>query len=183
MRSRTSKWFECSVRYDKTQEDGTQKKVTEKHVVDALSFTEAEARLLEDMKPYISGDFEVTAIAIAPYREIFFMGGADKILANETDKMTKALQKHDHEMAIKPVDLNPNNADVRWYKAKLQFITIDEKTERERHSNVTYLVEGTSLSNANSNIIEVMSGTMIDYVSVALVETPILDVFEHVTGK
>lgn len=152
MRSRTSKWFECSVRYDKTQEDGTQKKVTEKYVVDALSFTEAEARIIEDMKPYISGDFEVTAIAIAPYREIFFMGGTD-------------------------------NADVRWYKAKLQFITIDEKTERERRSNVTYLVEGTSLDNANSNISEVMSGTMIDYVSVALVETPILDVFEHVTGK
>lgn len=155
MRSRTSKWFECAVRFDKTQEDFTPKKVTEKYVVDALSFTEAEARIIEEMKPYIIGDFEVTAIAIAPYREIIFMGGTD----------------------------NADKADVRWYKAKLQFIIIDEKTERERHSNVTYLVQGTSLDNANSNITELMSGTMMDYVSVALVETPILDVLEHVTEK
>lgn len=42
MRSRTSDWFEVKIRYEKTVEDGTQKRVTEKYVVDALSFTEGE---------------------------------------------------------------------------------------------------------------------------------------------
>ena len=41
MRSRTTTWFECKIRYEKTMEDGTQKKVTETYTVDALSFTEA----------------------------------------------------------------------------------------------------------------------------------------------
>lgn len=36
-------WFETKVRYDKTMENGAIKKVTEAYMVDALSFTEAEA--------------------------------------------------------------------------------------------------------------------------------------------
>ena len=49
MRSRTAKWFICKVRFEKTMEDGLQKKVTEIYVVDALSFTEAEARITEHL--------------------------------------------------------------------------------------------------------------------------------------
>ena len=47
MRSRTATWFECKIRYEKTMEDGMQKKVTEAYVVDALSFSEAEERIIE----------------------------------------------------------------------------------------------------------------------------------------
>ena len=54
MRLRTATWFECKVRYDQTQEDGLQKKVTEQYVVDALSFAEAEARITEQLSPYIN---------------------------------------------------------------------------------------------------------------------------------
>lgn len=78
-------------------EDGLQKKVTESYTVDALSFTEAEKRIMEEMSSYISGEFTIKDIKIAPYKEIFFS---------------------DEEMAD------------RWYKAKLQFITIDEKRKR-----------------------------------------------------
>ena len=49
MRSRTADWFECKIKYEKTTEDGLQKKVTEPYVVDALSFTEAEQRIMEEM--------------------------------------------------------------------------------------------------------------------------------------
>ena len=56
MRSRTSDWFEIKIRYAKTQEDGTLKNVTEHYVVDALSFTEAEGAIMEEMKAFISGD-------------------------------------------------------------------------------------------------------------------------------
>lgn len=146
MRSRTADWFECKIRYEKTQEDGTQKKVTESYTVDALSFTEAEQRITEEMSAYISGEFEVNDIKKAAYKEIFFS------------------------------DLD--EAD-RWYKAKLQFITMDDKTQKEKHSNVNYLVNAGTLNGAVKNIDEVMGGTMIDYSIVSVAETTLMDVYEY----
>ena len=69
--------------------------------------------------------------------------------------------------------------DDKWYKAKLQFITIDEKSEKEKRSNVTYLVQAKSLARALRYIDEVMGKTMIDYDVVGLNETKLMDVFEH----
>ena len=150
MRSRTANWFICKIRYEKVMEDGLQKKVTEQYVVDALSFTEAEARIIEEMSQYISGEFDVVEIDRCAFKEVFF-----------SDQET---------------------ADT-WYKAKLQFITIDEKTEKEKRTAVYYLVQGSSLENARKNIDEVMCGTMIDYVISSVSETKIMDVFEHITNK
>jgi hypothetical protein len=67
----------------------------------------------------------------------------------------------------------------RWYKAKLQFITLDEKTEKEKRSNVNYLVQAGSFNGAVKNLEEVMGGTMIDYSIVSVNETTLMDVFEH----
>ena len=147
MRSRTSTWFECKIRFEKTMEDGLQKKVTEAYVVDALSFSEAEERISEEMSSYISGEFNVTDIKKAPYGEIFF---SDQELAD------------------------------RWYKAKLMFITIDEKTEKEKKSSVNYLIQAGSFNGAVKGIEEVMGGTMIDYTIASVTETQLMDVFEHV---
>ena len=108
MRTRTSTWFETSVQYEKTMEDGLQKKVIEQYVVDAFSFTEAESAITEEMSAYISGEFRVKTIRQAAYGEIFFSDAA---------------------------------ADDRWFKAKLMFITIDEKTEKEKRTANTYLVQ------------------------------------------
>lgn len=146
MRSRTGNWFECKIRYEKTMDDGLQKKITESYVVDALSFTEAEKRILEEMSSFISGVFEVSDIKRAAYREIFFSDVA---------------------------------TDDRWYKAKLQYITIDEKTEKEKRSNVNFLVQAATLNSAVHNIVEVMSGSMIDYVIASVAETSLMDVFEY----
>lgn len=123
-----------------------QKKVTEMYTVDALSFTEAEQRIIDEMSSYISGEFEVADIKKTAYKEIFFS------------------------------DLD--SAD-RWYKAKLQFITIDEKTEKEKRSNVNYLVNAGTLNGAVKNIDEVMGSTMIDYAIVSVAETQLMDVFEY----
>ena len=76
-----------------------------------------------------------------------------------------------------------NEADDRWYKAKLQFITIDEKTEKEKRSSVTYLVQAGTLNGAVKNIDEVMGGTMIDYVISNISETKFMDVYEHASKK
>lgn len=71
-------WFECKVRYDKMQENGSVKKVNEPYLVDALSFTEAEARIIEEQTPYISGDFSVAAVKRTKIAEIFYDEEGDK---------------------------------------------------------------------------------------------------------
>lgn len=71
-------WFECKVRYDKLMENGAAKKVTEPYMVDALSFTEAEARIIEEMTPFISGEFSVSAVKRTKIAEIFWDDSADK---------------------------------------------------------------------------------------------------------
>ncbi|MDE7381364.1 MAG: DUF4494 domain-containing protein [Muribaculaceae bacterium] len=71
-------WFECKVKYDKTQENGSVKKVNEPYLVDALSFTEAESRIIEEIKPYISGDFTISAVKKTKIAEIFFNEGGDR---------------------------------------------------------------------------------------------------------
>ncbi len=64
-------WFECKVRYDKTLETGLLKKVTESYLVDALSFTEAEERFLEEIEPMMSGEYSVSDIKRAKIAELF----------------------------------------------------------------------------------------------------------------
>ena len=65
------KYFECTVKVEKNQEDGTTKMVRETYLVDALTFTESEARIIEELQAYISGEFEVTGIKPTNYAEIF----------------------------------------------------------------------------------------------------------------
>ncbi|MDH8700845.1 hypothetical protein M2138_000179 [Dysgonomonadaceae bacterium PH5-43] len=64
-------WFECKISYEKIMENGVQRKVTEPYLVDALSHAEAEARIIEEIQPYISGEFTVTSVRRAKYAEIF----------------------------------------------------------------------------------------------------------------
>lgn len=146
MRSRTAQWFETRVRYEKTMEDGKQKQVTEQYVVDAFTFTEAEATITEEISHYVSGEFAIKAISPASYGEIFFS------------------------------DLP---ADDKWFKVRLTFITLDEKSGKEKQSSVGYLVQGASVNSAIKHVDEVMGETMIDYIIAAVSETKIMDVFEH----
>ncbi len=146
MRSRSAIWFECKVRYEKTMEDGMPKKVVEIYTVDALSFSEAEERIMEEMSSYVSGEIDIVDLKIAQYKEIFF---ADSDLAD------------------------------KWYKAKLAFITLDEKTDKEKKTSVFYLVNAGNINSAIKNIDEVMGGTMIDYQTLNVSETNIMDVFEY----
>ena len=73
-----TQWIKTSVRFDKTMENGTIKKVTEPYLVDALSFTEAEARIIEEVTPFISGDFTVSAVKKCKISEVFRDGSGDK---------------------------------------------------------------------------------------------------------
>ena len=93
-------WFECRVKYDKMLENGMQKKVTEPYLVDALSFTEAEARIIEEVSPFISGEFSVSAVKRANSASFFSMkqviGGINvsSILSLSTRKVVWKSVRH-----------------------------------------------------------------------------------------
>ena len=101
-----------------------------------------------------------------------------------TEEMSAYISGEFDVKAITPASygeifFSENANDDRWYKTKLQFITSDEKTEKEKRSSVYYLVQAANLNGAVKNIDEVMGGTMIDYVIASINETTIMDVFEH----
>lgn len=146
MCSQTADWFEVKVKYDKQMEDGSQKAVPELYVFDALSFTEAEEKAIEEATHYSSGEVEVIDIKQTPYHEIFF-----------TD----------------------NPSDDRYYKAKVQFIILDEKNGKEKLSGVNYLVQSNTLQNAVKNIEEILSSGMQDWKITSIAETSILDVIPN----
>ncbi len=137
-------WFECKVSYEKVLENGMQKKVTEPYLVDALSFTEAEARIIEEIKPYISGEFTISDIKRAKYNELFFNDNGD-----------------------------------RFYKAKVMFISLDKKSGTEKKTAAQMLAQASSLKEALAVVEKGMAGTLADYNSVSLTETPIMDVFPY----
>lgn len=146
MKTKFSKYFEVKIQYQEMQEDGKEKKVTEQYVVEALSFTEAETRIIEEMTPYISGEFDVVSEKIAPYNEIF--------LSDRTD-------------------------DDKWFISKVAFITIDEKTEKEKKQTFRYLVQAATSELALDYTKEMLSHGMSDYTIDAVRDTPTLDVFLH----
>ncbi len=71
-------WFECKVSFDRTGEDGLQKKVTEPYLVDALTFTEAETRISKEVQPFVTGEFMISNIRRAKIAELFFNEEGDK---------------------------------------------------------------------------------------------------------
>lgn len=73
-----AQWIKTSVRFDKTMENGAIKRVTEPYLVDALSFTEAEARIIEEVTPFISGEFTVSAVKKSKVSEIFWDETGDR---------------------------------------------------------------------------------------------------------
>ena len=139
-------WFECKVRYEKMAENGIAKKVTEPYLFDALSFTEAEARIIEEISPYITGEFTVSDIKRAKYSEIFF--------AEE------------------------ESAD-RWFKCKVTFITLDEKSGAEKKSSTNMLVQASDLRDAVKKLDKGMEGGMADYQISSVAETPLMDVYPY----
>lgn len=140
--------FECGIRYEKTMENGMQKKVTELYIVDALSFTEAESRIIAEMTPFISGEFEVVSEKITKYSELVETADGDK-----------------------------------WYKSKVNFITLDEKSGAEKRQAFFYLIQAKDIDHARLRLTEYMKGSMADWECEALQETKIMDVFLYEADK
>lgn len=150
MVSRVSKFYEVKIQYQQMQEDGREKRVTEQYVVESLSFAEAENRIIEEMTPYISGEFDVVSEKIAAYSEI--------ILSDKSD-------------------------DDKWFISKVGFITLDERTAKEKKQTFRYLVQAETSEIALDYTKEMLSHGMSDYSIDSVQDTPTLDVFLYEEKK
>lgn len=139
-------YFEVKIRYEKIMENGMCKKTTESYLVDALSFTEAEARIIQEMEAFISGEFIVSDISRANYSEVF---------------------------------PSKEEAADKWFKCKMVFVTLDEKSGAEKKTSTQVLVQAADLQDAVKKLDEGMKGTMADYLQVEVKETAIMDVFPY----
>lgn len=139
-------WFECKVKYQKTLENGAVKQVNEPYLVDALNFTEAERRIIEEITPYMTGIFEVSDIKRARYAEI--------------------------------IESSEEKAD-RFFRAKLVFIVLDEKSGKEKKTTQNILVQAADLPDALQKLEAVMKGIAMDYSIASLAETLIMDIFHY----
>lgn len=138
-----SQWFETKVKYDKTMLDtGAIKSVTEPYLVDALSFTEAEARITKEMEPFVSGELTVTAVRKVRFEDVLYHEGGD-----------------------------------RWYKVKINIITIDEKTGAEKRSASFSLVQASEFKLALDYFLEAMKSVLFDFEIVNITEMAYIDVF------
>ena len=132
-------YFEVKITFDKTLENGKEKKVSELFLVDALSFTEAEAKITAEFSPL--PNFKVKSIR--PY------------------KVAEIVSK-------------ANMDDSRYFKCKLNFITLDEKSGLEKKTAVNMLVNAITLDDAKFDLVEFMKGTMADYSIEKIEETKIM---------
>lgn len=138
-----SQWFETKVKYDKTMLDtGAIKSVTEPYLVEALSFTEAEARITKEMEPFVSGELTVTAVRKVRFEDVLYHEGGD-----------------------------------RWYKVKINMITIDEKTGAEKRSASFSLVQASEFKLALDYFLEAMKSVLFDFEIVNITEMAYIDVF------
>ena len=136
-------WFEVKVRYEQTQEDGTDKTVTETYVYKAADFGDAYDKATKDMSTFISGEFGITGMKIAQYGEVF---------------------------------IQDERTEEKFYRVKVNFIVLDEKTYKEKKIAQYYLVNADSVEKARKYTDTALSKTMADFIIVSVQETMIIDV-------
>jgi len=140
-------WFECKVSYERQADSMGMKKVSESYLVDALSFTEAEKRIIKEIRPFVSvGELEVVNIRRARIAELF--------LSDEAE-------------------------DDRYFRAKVNFITVDEKSGSEKKTSATMIVKSDSLPNAVTELKAQLDSQMASYEIASVTDTQILDVFQY----
>ena len=140
-------WFECKVSYERQADSMGMKKVSESYLVDALSFTEAEKRIIKEIRPFVLvGELEVVNIRRARIAELF---------------------------------LSDESEDDRYFRAKVNFITVDEKSGSEKKTSATMIVKSDSLPNAVTELKAQLDSQMASYEIASVTDTQILDVFQY----
>lgn len=157
--------YEVKIILDRTMEDGLTKKVTEQYIVaDCLGLSESEARAVEYIQPFATGDFEVVSSRVAPYNEIVY--DQFSIVSKADGEVQKLLGRN----------RNASTDPDRWYRVKVSLITLDERSGREKRTPTNLLVNACSVNAAHDLAVEHLKGCMSDYEIGNVDETRILDV-------
>ena len=135
-------YFIATCKYEKMQENGAVKRVSEKYLCDALSIVEADAVVTENLKPYISGDFFTSKVENSPIAEVL----GDKECG-------------------------------RYWLCKVAFITIDERTAKEKKTISQWLIGGTDFNDACEMVLREINKCMADIEVLSLAETPIKEFY------
>lgn len=139
----TANWFEVKVKYTKVDEDGKEKKVSELYLLDSMSFTEAEARIIEELKEMIQGDFCIEAIKKSNITEL-----VDSNDDND-DKWFKA------KVAI----IDADSISGREKRSNQYFLVagsdVDKSLENLQKALSTYVVPFEIVQVGDSNIMDV----------------------------
>ena len=157
--------YEVKIILDRTMENGMTKKVTEQYIVtDCLGLSESEARAIQYIQPFASGDLEVISSRIAPYNEIVY------------DQFGIVSQVDGEAQKLLGQNRNASTDPDRWYRVKVSLITLDEKSGREKRTALNLLVNACSVNAAHDLTVEHLKGCMSDYEIGNVDETKILDV-------
>lgn len=137
------RYFIVKISVSRFQDDGSQKMVNEMYLIDALSFTEAETRITEEIRKQTSGDLVITDISRSKYSELLLRATVSK----------------------------------KFYRVKTNFVTLSEKTGKEKKTAYYYLVQADEIDEAKESFENFMKGTISDYEIEGISETKINEVF------
>ena len=138
-----AKLFLSTVRYEKTMENGLKKTVSEQYLFDALSFTEAEARTIEELKPYISGEFTIPQIVKPRISELML---SEDVSADRYYKVKAAF-----------ITLDEKTGDV---KKTNSFILVQASDFKNAYDRFTEGMKGTM---ADYEIVSIVETRILDY--------------------
>ena len=139
-------WFEAKVKYVKVGEDGREKKVSELYLLDAVSYTEAESRITEELRKMIKGNFNIVGLKKSNITEL--------------------------------VESNDENDD-KWFRSTVAIIDADQISGKEKKSNQYFLVAGSDINSALSNLQKSLSTYVVPFEIPSVKDTNFVDVFPY----
>lgn len=137
-------WFVGTVKYFKTDEKGNSKKVTEPYLVDAVSFSETETRLYEELGSLINGEFEISDISRSNFADVFHY----------------------------------EDAEI-WYKCRIVYMDIDEKSQKEKKVSKYMLVSAHTVHQAYERIEESLNTMIVPFEITNIIKSNYIEVFPY----
>lgn len=151
-------WFEIKIKYLKQDEEGNDKKVSEVHLLDAVSFTEAEARI---------------------YEEIHEASNTEEIVVDNV-KMTKS-----NDFAVdaikksKIVEVFNYDSGELWFRIVIDMVLLDEEAGKEKHTKENYLILADDIDQALTRMKKSLGSSVVPYVITSVSVSNIVDVFKY----
>lgn len=145
MKAKERKWFDCKVIYERVGESSFVEKVTENYLIEALSFSETERRVTEELAPSVRGEFHVKAVCPSNYSDVI---------------------------------VSENITGGKWYKCKIQWLTVNEETGREKKACTFVLVRSKDISSSIRMTEDYYKELTQDYSIVGITEKDYIDILK-----